>query len=131
MLYIRFKDIPEDEISRIHDGDLGCVGEELGVSCYECIKEENYFKIVLPSLDDGVLYDLMNFKKYPSYLITGDVVGKGNYNEPVLKNINIVGKLELVNTMEPKFKLDKSNLCLQLTNNKDIINQFTGHLKLL
>ena len=33
-MYIRFKNIPDNEISGVYDGDLGKIRNELGVCCY-------------------------------------------------------------------------------------------------
>jgi len=116
--YIRFKDIPPNEISNIYDGDLGVVGYEKGVSCYEFVKtKEGYFKIVLPSVSSGPMYDLINFiedlknKKIPAYLIKATEVGLGTYGEPVVKNITIIREIQLIEfaQVKPKFKLDKTN----------------------
>lgn len=116
-VYIRFKDIPEDEISRIYDGDLGCVGEELGVCCYECIEENGIYRIIAPSICNGVFVDLCHFTSslldeyIKCYLIEGDVVGTGTYNEPVVKNVKIIKELKYkeLKDPKPKFKLDKCN----------------------
>lgn len=112
--FIRFKDIPENEISGIYDGDLGRIGDECGVCCYKATKEGDFYKIVLPSLGEGVLYDLLYFLRdlSPIYLITGDMVGIGSYGEPALKNITIIEEMECVELAnpKPKFKMDKSNI---------------------
>ena len=36
--FIRFKNIPENEISGVYDGDCGKIRDELGVSCYQVYK---------------------------------------------------------------------------------------------
>jgi len=116
--YIRFKDIPPNEISNIYDGDLGVVGHEKGVSCYEFVKsKEGYFKIVLPSIDAGPMHDLIYFiddlkrNEIPAYLIEATEVGLGTYGEPVVKDITIICKIQYVEFAEvkPKFKLDRTN----------------------
>jgi len=107
-MYIRFKDIPSDEISGVYDGDLGKIRDELGVSCYKAVKNEDTYQIILPSLDAGCLYDLLNFiedarkGEFPIYLIEGNEVGIGSYGEPV----------KIVELAEPKpqFKMDITNL---------------------
>lgn len=119
--FIRFKNIPVNEISFIYDGDWGKIGEEIGVSCYEFIKQNKNYKIILSSISTGFLYDLIRFlndvetEQIPVYLIEAEQVGLGNYGEPVVKNIEIVRQLnyiELANPL-PKYKMDKTNPQLQ------------------
>lgn len=101
--YIRFGEIPDNEISGIYRGEVK-IGEEKGVSVYDAIKINRQWRIVLPNpLTKEVGFDLYNFiggteydkDKYPKehlpmYLVQGDEVGKGSTNEPLLKNIEIV-----------------------------------------
>lgn len=47
--YIRIGEIPSDEKSKIHRGDA-VIGEEDGVSVYNCIKLNDTYHIVMPSL---------------------------------------------------------------------------------
>ena len=116
--YIRFKDIPDNEISNIYDGDLGVVGHEKGVSCYEFIKTKaGYFKIILPSISSGPLHDLLYFidqlerKEIPAYVIEATEVGVGTYGEPVVKDVTIIREIQLIEFTQtkPKFKLDRTN----------------------
>jgi len=117
-IFIRFKDIPEDEISGVYDGDNGKIRDESGVCCFECIERDGSYRIILPSVSDGPFQDLRNFmsshKNYPIYLVTGDVVGTGTYNEPTLKNVKIIKKLAIKELYDPKpkFKLDRRNVQL-------------------
>lgn len=116
--YIRFKDIPKNERSGVYDGDLGMIREEAGVSVFECIEDNSgCFRIVLPSMDSGPLYDLVNFiedfkeKKIPCYLVQGVRVGNGTYGEPVIVKVKILSKLELFDDSVPApvFKMDRRN----------------------
>ena len=73
--YIRFGNIPENEVSGI-------------------------WRIVLPfPLMKELGFDLYNLiggtesGRLPMYLVQGDEVGKGSTNEPLLKNIRIINKL--------------------------------------
>ena len=74
-MFIRFKNIPPNEISGVYDGDCGRIRDEKGVSCYHCIEEQGAYKIIIPSLCNGVLFDLINFiedfkrKEFPVFLI--------------------------------------------------------------
>lgn len=119
--FIRFKDIPENEVSGIYDGDCGKIGDELGVSCYQFIQQGNYYNIVLSSIYDGFLHDLIwflnDFKvgNIPAFLIEAEQVGVGNYGEPVVKNIKIIKQLSWVDLVDkkPKYKMDKTNPQLQ------------------
>ena len=97
--YIRFSDIPKNEVSSIWCDDVK-VGEEKGVSVYDAIKIDGQWRIVLPfPLKKEVGFDLYNFiggvknRNIPMYLVQGDEVGKGSTNEPLLKNIKILKKL--------------------------------------
>ena len=103
-MYIRFGEIPADETSGIYDGDLGRVGSELGVCCFDCIEMEGNFFIVIPMLKSASLnYDLEGFIESAEiglkkiYLIQGELVGRATFNEPCLKNITILKELQLVN----------------------------------
>lgn len=123
-LFIRFKDIPPNEISGVYDGDCGKIRDEIGTSCYRCIKHGQNYNIVLSSISNGMIRDLWNFVdsfedgKIPAYLIKANQVGIGSYGEPVVKNIKIIKKLvrvELSNTI-PRFKMDITNPQLQCPN---------------
>ena len=115
--FIRFKNIPENEISGVYDGDCGKIREELGVSCYQFIQQGENYNIVLSSISTGFLHDLCWFLddfqdgKIPAYLIEAEQVGIGSYGEPVVKNIKIIKQLEYVQLTEPKpkYKMDITN----------------------
>lgn len=116
-MYIRFKDIPEGEVSGVHDGDLGKIRDEAGVSCYECVKQEEFYKIILPSMEEGCLYDLIGFmndferEEIPAYLIIAKQVGIGTHGEPVVKDIEVFKELTIKEFADPKpqFKMDRTN----------------------
>lgn len=95
--YVRFGEIPKDEKSGIYDWrKQQIVGSENGVSVYNCCKIENEWRIVLPTrckestLD--TLYGLLIDGK-DMYILSGDEVGVGSDNEPLIKNCNILCKL--------------------------------------
>jgi hypothetical protein len=120
-IYIRFNEVPENEISQVHDGDAGVVRDEVGVCVFDCINRNETYRIVLPSCSTGCLHDLLNFIDYTRpniYLVTGDEVGTGTYNEPCLKNVKILHKLEIVehHSPIPLFKLDRTNRQLIIKN---------------
>lgn len=100
--YIRIGEIPEDEKSSIHRGDA-IIGEEKGVSVYNCMKINGKYHIVMPlPLKKGqgdtyeiliqeitqCRYEIENPRKV--YLVTGDEVGLGSDNEPVIQNVSII-----------------------------------------
>lgn len=97
--YIRFGDIPENEVSGIWRDTIK-VGEEKGVSVYEAVMIEGQWRVLLPfPIKKEVGFDLYNFiggvknGNIPMYLVQGDEVGKGTTNEPLLKNVKIIQKL--------------------------------------
>jgi hypothetical protein len=117
--FIRFKDIPPNGLSGIHDGDNGLVGHEEGVSCYNCINsKDGIFRVVVPSMCAGAIYDLQNFLhklengNIPVYLLRATKIGTGTYGEPVVNNITVLYELTLKEFANPKFKLDKHNIQL-------------------
>lgn len=102
--YIRFGEIPENEVSGIYRGEVK-VGEEKGVSVYDTVEIDGEYRVVLPHpLLKEVGFDLYNFiqateymyetEHRPMYLVQGDEVGRGSTNEPLLKNITIIKTLQ-------------------------------------
>lgn len=100
--YIRVGDIPNDECSSIHRGDV-IIGYEIGVSVYNAIEIDGRWRILMPfpfkegqgntyeSLIQEVTqcrYKIENPRKV--YLVIGDEVGIGSDNEPLLKNVKIL-----------------------------------------
>lgn len=104
--YIRFGQIPSNERSGIYKGEEK-IGEEIGVSVYDCVQINGEWRIVLPMLlKKEVGFDLYNFiqgheydkeeystEHLPMYLVTGDLVGYGSTNEPLIKNVKIIKEL--------------------------------------
>jgi hypothetical protein len=125
-MYIRFKEIPQNEISGVYDGDLGKIRDEIGTSCYNAIKVDNTYRILLPSLSEGCLYDLIGFiqdslrNEIPIYLLSGHKVGLGSYGEPLIKNIVVLEELKIIDLHNPKpvFKMDRTNPQFVVVNNK-------------
>lgn len=100
--FIRFGFIPESERSNIYCGDV-VVGQELGVSCYECIKVDDKYRIIYPPLNDrwdktakvlNILIRRFLDGNTLCFLINGDVVGRGTDNEPLLRNVNVIQELK-------------------------------------
>ena len=97
--YIRLGDIPSTGKSLIHRGD-DIIGEEKGVSVWECIYINNQYRLLLPNPLNESAYDdigdLLHPYYYidkPVYKVDGDVVGYGADGEPLLTNIRSVIKL--------------------------------------
>ena len=97
--YIRFGDIPENEVSSVWCDTIK-VREEKGVSVYDAVMIDDQWRIVLPfPIKKEVGFDLYNFiggtenGNIPMYIVEGEEVGKGSTNEPLLKNVRIIQKL--------------------------------------
>lgn len=103
--YIRIGEIPENERSGIYrSGEK--IGEEEGVSVYNAVLDKQHWNIVLPyPLTEVVLNDLqifhtmLNCDAYetpPIYLVEGNEIGYGSSNEPLLRNVKIIQKLDRI-----------------------------------
>lgn len=103
--YIRIGEVPENEISKIYRGDA-VIGEEKGVSVYNCIKLNNTYHIVMPlPLKEGqgmtyetLIQEITQYRyeiEFPRkvYLVTGKEIGKGHDNEPLIKNVRIIQEI--------------------------------------
>lgn len=101
-LYIRFGKIPIDEKSKVFYNGEYIVKEEDGVSVFDLEYIDDRPRIILPiittvsGLDciDGFVRDYLNGSfKEPIYVVTGDLIGYGSENEPLLRNVQIVRTL--------------------------------------
>lgn len=103
--YIRIGEIPEDEISKIHNGDA-MIGLEKGVSVYNAVKLKDKWHIVMPTPfkeGQGRTYECLiqevtecRYKiNQPRkvYLVIGNEVGTGSDNEPLIKDVRIVQEI--------------------------------------
>lgn len=100
--YIRFGNIPENEVSSIWRSGIKN-GEEKGVSVYDAAMIDGQWRVILPfPLKKEACFDLYYFiqgtecdgsEHLPMYLVQGDEVGRGTTNEPILKNVRIIKKL--------------------------------------
>ena len=103
--YIRIGDIPSEEKSSVYRGEV-VVGYEDGVSVYDCVETDGLYRIVMPfPLKEGqgmtyecliqeitqCRYEIENPRNV--YLVSGIEVGKGNDNEPLIKNVKILKDL--------------------------------------
>lgn len=105
--YIRFGNIPKNEQSGIYKGD-NKIGEELGVSVYDTKFIDGSWRVVLPEklsskaahslygLLNNVLQDEWEVER-PSdvFLVTGEEIGKGRDNEPLIKNVKILNRIKV------------------------------------
>ena len=96
-MYIRFGELPEGGMSKIWSGDV-CLGEEEGVSVYDAkIDDWGNVSVCVPlpvtrdTLD--TFLKLIRYDDRPCYLVKGTYVGKGRDNEPLIKDVEIVGKI--------------------------------------
>lgn len=97
--YIRFGEIPTDEVSKIWCGEK-CIGEEAGVSVYDAKIYDNgavALCVPTPFIQDTLdtLYKLVLYDTCPTYLVAGDCVGKGHDGEPVIKNVQVIREIKI------------------------------------
>ena len=99
--YIRIGENPCDGYSSIYKMGIK-VGKEVGVSVYKAIKIDDKWHIVIPTplktnqgntLEYLIKQVCRSTDSRKIYLVTGEEVGVGSDNEPLLKNIEIVEDL--------------------------------------
>ena len=107
MQYIRFGEIPKDERSKIGNGCVGdgyeVAGKEKGVSVWNCVVIDNEYCLVAPHPTKYTYGDFCAgafpdncygcCKTDKIYVVTGDEVGKGADNEPVIRDVQIIEEL--------------------------------------
>lgn len=102
MIFYRFGDIPEDECSSIWNNNNEVIGKEKGVSVYEAHKNINgTYSPVLPFPTNEMAFnDFIKHIAYftgNKYLVTGDLLDEtGTDGEPLIKNVKILKKLQLM-----------------------------------
>lgn len=110
MIFYRFGDIPEDECSSIWNNNNEIIGKEKGVSVYEAHKNINgTYSPVLPFPTNEMAFnDFIKHIEYftgNKYLVTGDLLDEtGTDGEPLIKNVKILKKLQLMDIKDIKFK---------------------------
>ncbi len=110
MIFYRFGDIPEDECSSIWNNNDEVIGKEKGVSVYEAHKNINgTYSPVLPFPTNEMAFnDFIKHIEYftgNKYLVTGDLLDEtGTDGEPLIKNVKILKKLQLMDIKDIKFK---------------------------
>ncbi len=96
-LYVRFGDIPDNEQSKIYNGENE-IDIENGVSVYSAfIDGDNVILGLTLPITKTTLYTQQHLLEYdarPCYLVTGDYVGKGTDGEPLIKNISIIKEIK-------------------------------------
>ena len=107
-LYIRFGEIPENERSKRGNGIIGdgykCVGYEDGVSVWDAVLLEDGYHLVAPLNGNSCTYGDFSANAFPDdcygtkpedkiYVVTGDKVGNGADNEPIIRNVKIIEQL--------------------------------------
>lgn len=114
MIFYRFGEIPKNEKSCIWKGNEK-VGEEPGVSVYEAHKNINgTYSPVLPFPTNEMAFNdfIYNVKYFTGnkYLVTGDLLDEtGTDGEPLIKNVKILKKLQLMKIENIKFKAKNFN----------------------
>lgn len=100
--YIRFGEIPDNERSGIYNNKGELIGRERGVSYYECICFNNQYRVLLPYRPTRYtcvtlhnLYEQYFDGDINMYIVAGIVVGYGSDNEPLLRNVKVVKKLNI------------------------------------
>ncbi len=97
-MYVRFGEIPNDERSGVyHAGVLE--RKEEGVSVYDAkIDEHGNVSVCIPlPINRNTLDTFRNLTEYENrncYLVNGEYVGKGSDNEPLIRNVKIIKKIE-------------------------------------
>lgn len=108
MIYLRFGQIPKDEKSRKGNGLLGdgfkSIGFENGVSVWNAVRLNDGYHLVAPLKANSSTVGDFNKYAFPEnclgldkeqkiFVVTGEEVGRGSDNEPLLKNIKILEEL--------------------------------------
>lgn len=93
-LYIRFGDIPEDQLSKVHRGDQE-VRSEGGISVWKAIESNcKYFPLLPKHPNDNTIADYFKHLLYDDgkvYLVTGDELFlEGADREPLLMNVKVI-----------------------------------------
>ena len=106
-MYIRIGEIPTDEKSKIHNNCRETVGYENGVSVWDTVLLEDGYHLIAPLNGNPCTYgdfigDAFPDEYFPAecfphelkiYVVTGDEVGRGSDNEPLLRNVKIIETL--------------------------------------
>lgn len=101
--YIRFGEIPQDELSTIHHRGEA-IGKEIGTSVFYSTEINGEYHIVLqnPITEQtfntlhGLYYAAIGcFEWKPTYVVEGDFIGLGSDGEPLIKNIKIVKEIQI------------------------------------
>ena len=95
--FIRFGEIPENCVSYSWNTEGEQTGVETGVSVYDASYIDGKWHIVIPQpiSEKGLntLYGFLLYQKRNVFVVTGDVVGYGSDNEPVIENPVIIEEI--------------------------------------
>lgn len=107
-IYIRFGEIPINEKSKKGNGCSGdghkWIGYENGVSVWDAVKLNDGYHLVAPNKPNSYTYGDFSIYAFPDfslginketkiYVVTGNEIGKGSDNEPLIINIKIIKQL--------------------------------------
>lgn len=139
MIFYRFGDIPEDECSSIWNNNNEVIGKEKGVSVYEAHKNINgTYSPVLPFPTNEMAFnDFIKHIEYftgNKYLVTGDLLDEtGTDGEPLIKNVKILKKLQLMKEETRKIVVldweDKLKLQQIIKDLEQIANSYDNDCK--
>ena len=93
--FIRFGEIPKTLKSGIWKNGIK-IGEEIGVSVYDAVEMTDGWHAIMPlpiSPSQGITYDYLVNNSKVVYLVTGNEIGIGSDNEPLLNNIRVIDDL--------------------------------------
>lgn len=108
LIYIRFGKIPKDERSKKGNGFIGdgyeCIGYEKGVSVWNAVLLNDGYHLVAPINGNSCTHGDFSSMAFPDdccgcnpnkkiYVVSGDEVGKGADNEPLIRNVKIIKEL--------------------------------------
>lgn len=98
-LYVRFGDIPKSKISTNWRNN----SSELGLSVYPCKVINGKYQILDSLYNQNFKINKRTYvnlvtgfikRRIKAFLVSGDLVGKGSDNEPLLINVEIIKKLK-------------------------------------
>lgn len=136
MIFYRFDEIPKNEKSCIWRGEEK-IGKENGMSVYEAHKNINgTYSPVLPfPISEIAFNSFIYYIKYftgNKYLVTGDLLDEtGTDGEPLIKNVKILKKLQLMKEETRKVVVFDRRIKLSYNDLSRIQNQSMRLIKVL
>lgn len=107
-IYLRFGEIPKNEMSKRGNGIVGdgykCVSFEKGVSVWDSVLLDDGYHLVAPLNGNSCTYGDFTSMAFPDdcygyrkeikiYVVTGEEIGRGADNEPLIRNVKIIKEL--------------------------------------